>query len=81
MQEGKGGRENGNKGVLTGASGLQKRGVNTEQVLLVGKPHPPASGSDFNTCKFTSSITVSNRRCVLEKLLPLNDPFLGIFVL
>jgi len=81
MREGEGGKENGNRRVLTAASGLQKRGVNTEQVLLVGKTHPPASGSDFNMCKVTSSITISNRQCILEKLLPLNDPFLGIFVL
>lgn len=52
--------------------------MNTEQVLLVGETHPPASGSDFNTCKVTSAIIIYNRWCLLEKLLTLNDPFLGI---
>lgn len=79
MQEGKGGKEDGSKRVLMAAWGLQRRGVNTEQVLLVGETHPPVSGSDFNTCKVTSAIIISNRWCLLEKWLTLNDPFLGIF--
>lgn len=67
MQDGRGRRENGNRRVLTTASGLQKRGVNVEQVLLTGGIHLLVSGSNFNTCKVTGSITVPNRQCILDK--------------